>query len=336
MVQPSGLSCQQRRQVTRAAHAQTLGNPGSRHRGLSAQFRCQSRLPRIAFAILLQPHLVQARRNESLADQAFSQALVRFTPLAGALGASTPAGELDAEPIGKILCHYTPPAPQRFQHFGRRRAHSALLFHAQGECPECQPRSLLQQDAMLSHQMVHPQPSRLLNRPQVQRMTAPNIAFQSILCPDETRPHRIEMDVVADGPQVTRVAFIDHLGLVTPAEKMAPVPVSPIEAHGACTQKPLHAHAEIRLRRLDHQMKVAAHENIGMHPSAGFLTGMSQGVQDCSPVLIVQKNCFPSVPSVHQMVDGVFVLDSNGWGMTSAKILTAAGVSIVRTDPVLQ
>src|SRR5213078_524229 len=60
----------------------------------------------------------------------------------------------------------------------------------------------------------------------------------------------------------------------------------------------------------DHQMIMIAHQTIGMNLPAGLITGLSERLQKQTPVLIVDEYWLPTVPTIHHMVNRLFILDS--------------------------
>ena len=91
-------------------------------------------------------------------------------------------------------------------------------------------------------QPVHSQPARPLAAAlEVCVVAAPAKVLQRPARFDEFGPRWIEMDVVADGAQVTAAAAIHVQGLVASGKEMAAELVSNIKTLGVNAQQPLHA-----------------------------------------------------------------------------------------------
>ncbi len=90
-------------------------------------------------------------------------------------------------------------------------------------------------------------------------------------------PHRIQMHIITGGAQVTCPVALDDDGLVTPAKDMAKELLEVIEPNRVAAQKPAHAGDNIRVGRLSHQVKMVAHQAIGMHLETGLLDPRSEG-----------------------------------------------------------
>ena len=80
--------------------------------------------------------------------------------------------------------------------------------------------------------------------------------------------------------------------------------VPSIEARGKDAQKPFHPGHQIRLRRLDHQMKIIRHEDVGVNLPARLLADLAQRFQKTRPVLVIAKNFLLSVPAIHHVANG--------------------------------
>ena len=59
-----------------------------------------------------------------------------------------------------------------------------------------------------------------------------------------------------------------------------------------------------------HQVKMVAHQAIGMHLEAGLLAGLRQGLEKILPVHVIQKNVLTPVAAAHHMVNGARILNS--------------------------
>ena len=89
-------------------------------------------------------------------------------------------------------------------------------------------------------------------------------------------PHRIQMHKIAHCFQIARAAPIHDQRLVTSAEQMPEPFVPPVKPRRIRTQKPLHARHQVRPRRFHDQMKMIAHQTIGMHLPTGLPTRLAR------------------------------------------------------------
>jgi hypothetical protein len=69
-----------------------------------------------------------------------------------------------------------------------------------------------------------------------------------------------------------------------------------VKAHGVRAQKPFHSFDQIGPRRLHHQVKMIAHQTVGMHLPACLSTHCFERLQEPFPVQIVTKNFFAPIP----------------------------------------
>src|ERR1039458_10515588 len=79
---------------------------------------------------------------------------------------------------------------------------------------------------MFSQQTVHPQPLRPVGLGgQIPAKTAPRIFQQPVLRSQQLCPHRVQMYIVADSPQIAIAAPVHDQRLVATAEHVAKKPV---------------------------------------------------------------------------------------------------------------
>jgi septum formation inhibitor-activating ATPase MinD len=90
------------------------------------------------------------------------------------------------------------------------------------------------------------------------------------------------------------------------AEEFVPA----VEATGIGAEEPSHAGDEIGLRRLDHQMKMIAHQTIRMDAPAGLGAGFREGFKETDAVVVVLEDGFTAVTAIHHVIDRSGVLDS--------------------------
>ena len=117
--------------------------------------------------------------------------------------------------------------------------------------------------------------------------------------------------------------------------------VTPIESHCVGPQKPFHAGHQIGARGLDHQMKVIAHQAPGVDLPVGLPTGLAEGLKKKLAVFGGAEDGFAMVATVHDVIDGTRILNSEfsrhdqqvrGKGALPSRAL----LTILRTDPLTQ
>ena len=98
------------------------------------------------------------------------------------------------------------------------------------------------------------------------------------------------MHIVAYRPQVARAAAIHHQGFIATAENMPKSLVPGIESQRIGTQQPTHARHQIPVGRLNHQVKMIAHQTVGMNLKTALLARLRQRLDKFLPVHIRFKN----------------------------------------------
>src|ERR1043166_259999 len=98
--------------------------------------------------------------------------------------------------------------------------------------------------------------------------------------------------------------------------------MTPIEAHRIASQQPFHAGNEVRSWSLDDEMKMIAHQTVGMNLPASPRASVAEYFQKALSVHIVAKHCFPPVASIQEMIESAFVFDSDlaGHAVTLRKL----------------
>ena len=91
--------------------------------------------------------------------------------------------------------------------------------------------------------------------------------------------------------------------------------VPPVEPAGVSAQKLFHASDQVRLRRLDHEMKMIRHEDIGMNLPARLGACLSQGLEEPLPIPVILEDRLAPVPAIHDVLDGARILDSQLAGL---------------------
>ena len=125
---------------------------------------------------------------------------------------------------------------------------------------------------------------------------------------------------------------IDDQRFVATGQEVAREFVPLVEAAGINAQKPFHPGDQIRLGRLDHQMKMIRHEDIGVDLPAGLGAHLDQGLDKALAVRIVEEDRLPPVAAIHGVVDRAGILDSQLAGH-NARAIRAASLSRSRTNP---
>jgi hypothetical protein len=90
-----------------------------------------------------------------------------------------------------------------------------------------------------------------------------------------------------------------------------------IQSYRVSAQQPMHALDQVGIRGFDDQVKMVAHQTIGMHPPIGLLARFGQGLEEILPVHVVPIDVPAPVPAAHHMVDGPGKIDTHlpwhGW-----------------------
>jgi hypothetical protein len=71
--------------------------------------------------------------------------------------------------------------------------------------------------------------------------------------------------------------------------------VPAVKTHRVCAQQPFHPLNQICSRRLHHQMKMIAHQTVGVHLPAALLAGGAQGREKALSIQMVPKNLFTPI-----------------------------------------
>jgi len=121
------------------------------------------------------------------------------------------------------------------------------------------------------------------------------------------------MDVVKERFVIVSASFDGH-SFVAVAKEPPPEPMPDIEAARIGVLQPFHSGYKVRLRGLEEQMVMVAHEDPGVDAPAGHLTGLSQSLKEETPVVGVAENGFPAIAARHDMVERARVLDADAPG----------------------
>src|SRR5712671_7139278 len=83
-----------------------------------------------------------------------------------------------------------------------------------------------------------------------------------------------------------------------------------IETRGVGPQKPFHASDEIDERSFDHEVKMIAHQTIGMHLPASLFARFSQGREKAVAVVVILEDVFATIAAIDEVIDGSRIFDS--------------------------
>jgi hypothetical protein len=84
-----------------------------------------------------------------------------------------------------------------------------------------------------------------------------------------------------------------------------------VESDRVGALQPGHAGHEVRIRRLDHQVVVVAHQAKGMDLPAAFLASLGQRLEKILPIYVVQVDVLPTVPTAHDVVHCSWILNAH-------------------------
>src|SRR5436190_6131416 len=132
------------------------------------------------------------------------------------------------------------------------------------------------------------------------------------------------MHIFAHGPQVASAAPVDDQGFVAATEQVPESPVPPVESCGVDAQKPLHS---------SHQMKMIAHQIIGMDLTSSLQAGLGQCFKEPFPIRVILKNRLLPITAVHDMIKRSWVLEPKFSGHASHPTQSGELLLITWSDP---
>ena len=118
------------------------------------------------------------------------------------------------------------------------------------------------------------------------------------------------MRIITGHLQVARTAPINEQALVATAEHMPKELMPVIQSQGVAAEQPAHALDQITLGRFHHQVKVIAHQTIGMNLKASFPTPLRHGLQEIESIHVVEVDGFLPIAPAHHVVDRPRILDA--------------------------
>src|ERR1041385_2649656 len=146
------------------------------------------------------------------------------------------------------------------------------------------PRRAVLGNAILAQQPIDAQPSRPFRRgQQIRQPTAPGKTLQGRVRRQQLRAGGIQMHVIANALEGAAARAIEEQRLVASGEEMTKQFVPLVEAAGVSAEKPFqpfHPGNQIRLRRLDHQMKMIGHEDVGVNLPTRLETSLAQRLDE--------------------------------------------------------
>ena len=98
------------------------------------------------------------------------------------------------------------------------------------------------------------------------------------------------MDVIANAFEIAAARAIDDQRFVATRKHMTKQFVPPVEAAGVGAQKPFHPGDQIRLGRLDRQMKMIRHEDEGVNLPAGLGANLGGGFDKALAIRIINED----------------------------------------------
>jgi hypothetical protein len=119
-----------------------------------------------------------------------------------------------------------------------------------------------------------------------------------------------EVNRITQGPEILAVPPIDHNRFIPPLKQMPSQAVLHVVANCVGGLHPVHPRRQVRLGLLQKQMVLVSHKHKGMTPPAGSLTGLSQHLEKHQPILLIQKNWFQLISTIHHMVNGSHIFQS--------------------------
>ena len=91
---------------------------------------------------------------------------------------------------------------------------------------------------------------------------------------------------------------------------MAEELVTSVEATRVSAQQSFHPGDQIGLRRLDHDMKMIRHEDIGVNLPARLGASLAQRLNESLAIRIVHENPLAPVTAIHDVINRASILDS--------------------------
>jgi len=293
------------------AHAQMLGDPGIRRIGSTLQFASDPDFPRLRFFLIASGRPRLSRRAKAPLQQFIPEQLVRLRQIPALHPQCLEVPVLEQTFASQHFL-FELPAPQGPPpaHFLER--HFFLRSGIRGQ--PLQIRGVASPTRRGVGQLARvPQRSRRIEKPGSGfRVTQIPVARPAVAAQSRyvtyTGPHRIEMHVMQQRPQI-RVFLHDQT--LEPPLKELPVylPVA-VVAIRESRQQPLHTPRQVPPGRANHQMEVVRHYAKALQNPAGLFAGFEQTVLKRPVRPFVHEQVLPVVPAVDHVVHPVFPLNS--------------------------
>ena len=273
------------------------------HRGLGTQSHRHARLLGVPFAAAGQFGFRPTRPSQHLSHQPFRLLFFRFLQLLTIMMLALLLPDHFQQFLPKTFRPPAPPPPQVLPLLSPLAHFEFLaLLHAELQLPPA--TRVVRVHPPFTQHPIHSQPPRpFAGTLQILRKTAPAIVLQGLLPLQQPGPRRIQMHVITHRLEITLAVPLHDQRLIPPAKQVPKFFVPPIIAAGVGPQQPLHPGHQVGLGRLQHQVKVVAHQAIRVHLPAGLLTGRRQRLQQPLPVLVIPKDRLPPVAPIHHMID---------------------------------
>ena len=173
----------------------------------------------------------------------------------------------------------------------RRLGHSVCQEEGVG------PASGAKRPPVLAEHVLPGQPRGRVAAADVVPATAPRIRRGLAR---QASPNRVEVDVAAQLPAVRRA--LDQDGLETPLEQVPRPAVAAVERRSEAGIQIVHPWGQVRLRRLQEQVKMVGHQRPGKHSPATPRRHAVEQLQPLRPVRVVPHDRAPLQPAARHMV----------------------------------
>src|SRR5437868_3824995 len=117
------------------------------------------------------------------------------------------------------------------------------------------------------------------------------------------------MHVIAGGPKIAGPAAFNDDGFVAAAEDVAEKLLLVIESNGVGAQQPAHSSDQIGIRCFEDQVKMVAHEAVGVDFKTSLLAGFSQGFEEVLAIHLIEVDILLAISPAHDMVNGSGIFD---------------------------
>src|SRR5665213_1827273 len=118
------------------------------------------------------------------------------------------------------------------------------------------------------------------------------------------------MHVITHRFEITGAASVHYEGFVTTTKEVPKILMPAVEVGGVGSEEPFHACHQVGVGSLHDQMEMVWHQAEGMHLPPCFLVGFRQGVEEEDAICIRFENGFAPVATIHDMIDGTGIFDS--------------------------